>query len=115
MVTSYEQLRTPAMAMGVAGALPAGREARRAESATTRRTATSGIVGALFVFCLGAGLWQFGQGIYIHLKARLAQYLIADAWRKTLTGARAVKPWPWADTWPVARLEAPVAGTPLYV
>jgi len=88
---------------------------RRVEHGTVRRTAASGIIGALFVLCLGAGLWQFGQGVYIHVKARLAQYLIADAWGKTLAGQRAVKPWPWADTWPVARLHAPATGQSLYV
>ncbi len=51
-------------------------------------------------------LWHWGGAAWIHLKAHLAQYLIADAWRQTLEGHQAVKPWPWADTWPVARLEA---------
>ena len=51
-----------------------------------------------------AGL-LLGDGLWIHAKARLAQYLIADAWRKTLATGKRVKPWPWADTWPVARLQ----------
>lgn len=46
-----------------------------------------------------------GDGLWIHVKARLAQYLIADAWQKTLATGVKVKPWPWADTWPVARLQ----------
>ncbi len=46
-----------------------------------------------------------GDGLWIHAKARLAQYLIADAWRETLATGDTVKPWPWADTWPVARLQ----------
>ena len=69
----------------------------------------------LLAVCIVAGFWQVGQGVYIHAKARLAQYLIADAWNKTLAGQRAVKPWPWADTWPVARIDAPAAGEQLYV
>ncbi|MFN0302124.1 MAG: class GN sortase [Burkholderiales bacterium] len=73
------------------------------------------IATALLVTCLGAGLWQFGQGVYIHAKARFAQCLIADAWNKTLAGERAVKPWPWADTWPVARIDALATGDQLYV
>lgn len=60
-------------------------------------------------------LWHFGQGAYIHAKARLAQYLIGDAWTKTLAGAKEVKPWPWADTWPVARLRVPRLDVELYV
>lgn len=69
----------------------------------------------LLLLCTAAGLWQFGQGAYIYAKARVAQYLIADAWAKTLAGERAVKPWPWADTWPVARLQVPALKQDLYV
>lgn len=57
--------------------------------------------------CLLAAFW-------IDLKAIVAQQLIAKAWAQTLQstqhGARltqanaAVKPWPWADTWPVAKI-----------
>ncbi len=46
-----------------------------------------------------------GQGVWVHAKAQLAQHLIADAWQQTLTTGDSVKPWPWADTWPVARLQ----------
>ncbi len=53
------------------------------------------------------GLWQVGQAGYIHLKARLAQVLVQEAWAETLAGATQVRPWPWADTWPVARLQLP--------
>lgn len=55
---------------------------------------------------LAFGLWHLGQAGYIAAKAELAQYLMQRSWQQTLAGARAVKPWPWADTWPVARLTA---------
>ena len=61
------------------------------------------------------GLWQAGCGIYIHAKAWLAQRLIASSWEQTLAGERHVRPWPWADMWPVARLRVPAAGVDLYV
>lgn len=51
--------------------------------------------------------WQIGQGMYIHAKAMLAQELLEHAWLKTRQGEEEVKPWPWADTWPVARLSVP--------
>src|SRR5262245_12037029 len=51
-----------------------------------------------------AGAILFGQGIYIHAKALLAQVLLERAFAKTITTGRAVKPWPWADTWPEARI-----------
>lgn len=54
-----------------------------------------------------AGLWQVSRAGYIHAKAYLAQVLIADAWARTRDGSAHAKPWPWADTWPVAQLRAP--------
>ncbi len=62
---------------------------------------------------LAAGLLS-GHAAYMHAKAWLAQYLIADAWQHTLAGDKHVKPWSWADTWPVAKLTTP-AGNELYV
>ncbi len=56
------------------------------------------------------GLWFIGQASYIHAKAVLAQLLLETAWTETLNGQKEVKPWPWADTWPVARLTAPDLG-----
>jgi sortase A len=50
------------------------------------------------------GTYQFSGGLYIFAKAELAQYLIADAWHKNLQSAEQHKPWPWADTHPVAEL-----------
>ena len=60
-----------------------------------------------FLLC---GLWFIGQGTYIHAKALLAQVLLQSAWAETLHGAKEVKPWPWADTWPVSRLSVPSLG-----
>jgi sortase A len=51
------------------------------------------------------GLILFGQGAYIHAKALLAQVLLERAFEKTIATGRETKPWPWADTWPVARIE----------
>jgi sortase A len=61
------------------------------------------------------GVWQLGHGVWIHAKARLAQHLLHRAWARTLAGERDVKPWPWADTWPVARLTVPVHGVDVIV
>ena len=52
-----------------------------------------------------AGLVLFGQGTYIHAKALLAQVLLERAFAETIATGRDVKPWSWADTWPVARIE----------
>jgi sortase A len=52
-----------------------------------------------------AGLILFWQGTYIHAKALLAQVLLERAFAETIATGRNVKPWSWADTWPVARIE----------
>lgn len=71
----------------------------------------------LAVVCvlLVAGAWQAGRGVWIQAKAALAQVLIAQAWSRTLAGEAHAKPWPWADTWPVAKLSVPRLGIDCYV
>ncbi|WP_290519002.1 class GN sortase [Alcanivorax sp.] len=62
-----------------------------------------------------AGLLGFaGWASWLDGKAWLAQHLIAHAWQTTLEQGAPQRPWPWADTWPVARLTTP-AGETLYV
>jgi sortase A len=55
---------------------------------------------------LGLGFWQLGQGACIPAKAWVAQELMQRAWRRAERGESRPVPWPWADTWPVARLSA---------
>jgi sortase A len=63
---------------------------------------------ALLIALLGGGM--VAKGGWIEAKAWLAKGLIETAWQRTLSGQRQVTPWPWADTWPVARLEFPRLG-----
>jgi len=72
-------------------------------------------LGALLVLLLILGFWQVGEGTWIHLKAELAQYLLERAWERRLQGEAQAKPWPWADTWPLAKLQAPKYGVDLVV
>ncbi|SFN85988.1 sortase A [Bradyrhizobium sp. Ghvi] len=51
------------------------------------------------------GAILFGDGVYIHAKAWLAQVLLERAFERSVATGETVKPWPWADTWPVARIE----------
>ncbi|MCP1829453.1 MULTISPECIES: class GN sortase [Bradyrhizobium] len=51
------------------------------------------------------GLILFGQGAYIHAKALLAQVLLERAFTQSIATGQPVRPWSWADTWPVARIE----------
>ena len=79
-------------------------------AATVRRRRPGLVLGtaALGFACLGWGLW-------IPAKAALAQGLIAHAWSEALRGESRPKPWPWADTWPVAKLGAPRLGKEVFV
>jgi sortase A len=51
------------------------------------------------------GLLLIGQGAYIHAKALVAQVLLERAFDDSVRTGKIVKPWSWADTWPVARIE----------
>lgn len=55
---------------------------------------------------LAIGLWQLAEGLYLPTKSWAAQVLLRSAWAEVRTGTPNSRPWPWADTWPVARLEA---------
>jgi sortase A len=72
------------------------------------------LIAAAALFA-GVGLWQLGQGAWIHVKAQLAQHLLQRAWARSLHGEPEARPWPWADTWPVARLRVPAHGVDLIV
>jgi sortase A len=65
-------------------------------------TARNWIVACL----LGLGFWQLGHGAYIPAKAWVAQELMLRAWSRAADGQVDPAPWPWADTWPVARMLA---------
>ncbi|WP_426416120.1 class GN sortase [Aestuariirhabdus sp. LZHN29] len=54
-----------------------------------------------------AGLLMLAQGSYIQVKALVAQYLLQSAWQRSLHQGLPVKPWPWADGHPIARLQIP--------
>jgi sortase A len=70
----------------------------------------------LLMACLvAAGFWQIGQAGYLYLKAGLAQHLLQRAWTRTLQTGAGQRPWPWADTWPVARLRWQAGGIDLFV
>lgn len=67
-----------------------------------------------FIALTVAAIVSFGEALKIEAKARLAQYLIADAWEETLQTGAPVRPWSWADTWPVARIRS-IGHPDLYV
>ena len=76
------------------------------------RVTGQGLIMALLVI---AGCWQLGSGAYVYAKAQLAQLLVHNAWQSIQSGEVGVKPWSWADTYPVSRLIAPQHNVDLYV
>ena len=52
---------------------------------------------------------------WIPLKAELAQWLLRDTWREIRAGNETARPWPWADTRPVAVLYVPALGIEQFV
>lgn len=95
-------------AMPVILTLPSGFQRHR--SARQRRWRRA-VVAALIA--LGAAL--LAAGFWMPAKAEVAQHLLNRAWNRAAAGDTAAKPWPWADTQPVARLALPGGGEPLTV
>lgn len=59
---------------------------------------------------------QLGSASLIYAKAWLAPLLLEQAWQDSLSrGGEPTRPWPWADTWPVARLLVPSLGVSNYI
>lgn len=95
-------------AMPVTLTLPLGQEHRpRARRRRWRRFGL-GVLITLGAAVLAAGFW-------LPAKAELAQQLLNHAWERTTGGDTAARPWPWADTHPVARLSLPGSIEPLTV
>jgi len=53
-----------------------------------------------------AGVVLLAQGLWIPAKAELAQILLDRAFARSVATGEPHKPWPWADTVPLARVEA---------
>ena len=70
-----------------------------------RRGRRGRICACVALLAIGAAL--LAAGAWLPLKAVLAEELLNRAWSAARAGGGAVRPWPWADTWPVARLRLP--------
>lgn len=72
------------------------------------------ISSIIIVLLFATSLWQLAAAGWIQGKALVAQQLLRYSWQQTLSGKTTSaqnetthKPWPWADTWPVAKLIVP--------
>lgn len=63
------------------------------------------IRAVIITVLLCGGLALVGESAWIQSKAHIAQILIRHAWQQQNDLGSPVKAWPWADTWPVAKLE----------
>jgi sortase A len=59
--------------------------------------------------------WQAAAALYIPAKAWVAQRLLERAWTQAAAGDARARPWPWADTTPVAHLRVPELDVDLIV
>ncbi len=65
------------------------------------------LLPALGIVLIAMGMAIAGRGIWIHAKALAAQILLESAFCESIQTGTPVKPWYWADTWPVARIAVP--------
>src|SRR4029078_417855 len=94
---------------------PIGSEARAGPQRPRHPIRSRSIAATVWhVVLVVAGTVSFGNGVYIYAKAQLAQVLLHRAWDRRATGS-AVKPWPWADTHPIARLIIPARAADILV
>jgi sortase A len=59
-----------------------------------------------FLLFIGAAV-MLGKSCWITLKAEVAQILLDRAFTQSIATGEQVKPWNWADTWPVAEVRVP--------
>lgn len=106
-----EKLRTATGAFSLLRRKPGEGGAPSLESGELDEAGTRKTCPALFfifsLLCAVLGLSLLGEGLWIKAKAELAQILLDRAFAESVASGKPVKPWSWADTWPVARIAVP--------
>lgn len=71
----------------------------------------------LAILLLAGGAVALGAGLWMPAKAATAQILLRLAWERSAISSEGTprRPWPWARTWPVARLRVPLHGVDVIV
>jgi sortase A len=69
-----------------------------------RRRGRRSLSGLLCIALLVLGAADIGRAAYMPLKAQLAQVLLTRAFAAAQASGKPHRPWPWADTQPLARL-----------
>lgn len=85
---------------------PVTRKERAHEKGALLRALSFWVVASLFL----SGAVLTAKALYIPVKAEVAQVLLASAFDASVENGAPVKPWSWADTAPVARINVPRLG-----
>jgi sortase A len=83
-----------------------GRKSGKGSETETRKVRPK-LFLVLSLLCAVLGIGLLGEGLWIKAKAGLAQILLDRAFAESVATGKPVKPWRWADTWPVARIAVP--------
>jgi sortase A len=78
-----------------------------AESFPLRGGKATLVMRTLAGVACGLAAWHAAHAGYLHGKAWLGQRLLERAWVQSARSGADVRPWPWADTHPVARIVVP--------
>lgn len=68
------------------------------------------ILNLLTILCIIGAVLMLGKSSWIVLKAEVSQVLLSRAFAQSVATGAPVKPWSWADTWPVAEVRIPRIG-----
>jgi sortase A len=80
------------------------------EKVPAGRMRASTLLNTLAFLCFIGATIMMGKSCWIILKAEVSQILLDRAFTQSIATGEAVKPWGWADTWPVAELRIPRIG-----
>ncbi|MEM9173462.1 MAG: class GN sortase [Pseudomonadota bacterium] len=79
----------------------------------------AGVQRAAVGVVLAIGMINLAEAAYLPTKAWLAQVLLHRAWQRGERApdidTQALKPWPWADTYPVARLTTDASDDEVFI
>ncbi len=65
------------------------------------------VIGTMLII----GIWLFSQSPSMAgIRSWISKGLLYTAWVRTQSSGDQIKPWPWAETWPLARLSIPDMG-----
>lgn len=71
---------------------------------------TAAFLNTLALLCFIGATVMLGKSCWIALKAEVSQVLLQRAFAHSIASGEIVKPWGWADTWPVAEVRVPRIG-----